>query len=180
MFVCDFSFEEAMRVDPGVLVGEFKQRLKAAPWEHELLLNDAVLPIELSLVAAGVLHESTLVVQRHEVSETLRPVLECLSQGTKKPSYACCSASAAVVFCTNCEGYLCAKCDEEEHQTRMGAKHVRDKIVGSSVQVVTVGKCAVHSAIPNSYYCATCRTSICSEFAMTSHKACKVVTREES
>ena len=62
-------------------------------WEHELQLNDATLPIERSLVAAGVLHESTLVVQRHAVSENLKPLIECLSQGTKRLKHTCSACS---------------------------------------------------------------------------------------
>ena len=57
IFVTDGYSEDALTLDAQTLVGDLKQRMKVAPWEHELLLNDATLPIECSLVAAGTSNE---------------------------------------------------------------------------------------------------------------------------
>ena len=179
VFVSDGYSEAAMQMDPRMLVGEVKQRMQAAPWEHELVLNDTALPIELSLVEAGVVEESTLVVQRHEVSETLQPLLRSLPPSTKKVLCDVCSNKRAIVYCPLCDSgvFLCSDCDGTEHQTKLGSKHVREKIKDSPV---AVEKCNVHKLFASSYYCATCLTIVCSECALTSHKACNVISKEEA
>lgn len=104
------------QVDPQTLVGDFTQSLTEKPWERELLLNDKVLPVEKSLVDAGVLHESELVLQPRDVNPNLDLIASYLStKGTKKrkreTQCAICEAAPGEIFSFVYGKHLCGSCE---------------------------------------------------------------------
>lgn len=111
MNVYVYGQDDCKTVDPNTFVVDFKRSLTAKPWEYELLLDGKLLPIEQTLVEAGVLHESTLVLHRREVNEKLQAIVSSSTGANRCLRLCACCGKPAIIYSFIGKNFMCGYCE---------------------------------------------------------------------
>ena len=71
-----------------------------------------------------------------------------------------CGQDNATIWCENDQCKLCAKCDEEGHQTKLTSSHTRHPLKDA---LIHIQKCPIHPNQVIQYYCPKCHLPVCLE-----------------
>ena len=71
-----------------------------------------------------------------------------------------CGEDNATIWCENDQCKLCAKCDEEGHQTKLTQNHTRRPLKDA---LIHIQKCPIHPEQVIQYYCPKCHLPVCLE-----------------